>query len=107
MFARLHARALLRFTELVADVLDQHAAVLTTDAEHVGLVHVEVQTHDSRVSRDLLLWLLLVLKRLHLDVPYVLRLILVAPDGHCKHVLLERIPYNARDHLGSLGVLGV
>lgn len=102
MFARLHAGAILRFAEFVADVVDEHAAVLAADAEHVGLVHVEVQTHDSRVSSDLVLRLLVVLERVDLDVPDVLRLVLVTPDGHCKHVLLERVPYNSGDHLGRL-----
>jgi len=80
VFATLHAGSLLGLGELVADVVDQHGAVLAADAEHVGFVHVEVQTHDARVGGDLVLRLLVVLERLDLDVPDVLRLVLLRAD---------------------------
>lgn len=62
VLATLHGAALLRLGELVADVLDQHGAVVAADAQQLGLVLVEVKAHDSGVRGDFLLGLLVVLE---------------------------------------------
>lgn len=80
MLAALHARALLRFRELVADVLDQHRAVLAADAQHLGLVDVEIQAHHARVRSDFLLRLFVIFQGVDLDMPDILWFLLLRTD---------------------------